>query len=38
MPKDANPKAINTAAGIARIPHALGMRPSGVTIAMNPIA
>ena len=38
IPKDAKPKAIKTAAGIAKIPHALGTSPSGTTTAMKPTA
>ena len=38
IPKDAKPKAIKTAAGIARMPHILGTSPSGTTTAMKPTA
>ena len=38
IPNDAKPKAIRTAAGIAKIPQALGTSPSGTTTAMKPTA
>ena len=38
IPKEAKPKAINTAAGTAKMPHMLGMSPRGATIAIKPTA